>query len=154
MLSAELAAQRRGTCEMHGEEDVLRYELEDGRLVCAEAKRQFARSVSRWQPCDTPGHENAYAWRNPYTRRNEYLCGVCHAQSGDGVIQNKWAPRVSQPLGKRERLECYAKGVVGTRDCKGEVRWDSKSKVNLCNAHRGRTSAGDGYADRDWSGRA
>jgi hypothetical protein len=35
--------------------------------------------------------EHGPAWRNPYTRRNEYLCGNCHAKSGDGVVQNKWA---------------------------------------------------------------
>ena len=150
-LAVEEAARRRGQCAVHPDEtDVLRYErATDGALVCAEESRKAARTVQYWQPCDN--HSDQRGWRNPYTRRNEYLCGSCHAASGDGVVQNKWAPRVSTPISPSARPTCEASGVVGTRDCAGEVRWrrDKAGNFhNLCNAHAGKSSAADPYADR------
>jgi hypothetical protein len=152
LLAAERAALARGTCAEHGEEDVLRYRRwTDGAMVCAQAIRELARHTHYIQACDKCGADGA--WRNPYTRRDEYLCGTCHAKSGDGIVQNKWAPRVSQPHPLGQRPVCEAKGVVGTRECRGEVRW-RRNKAgdyhDLCNAHAGKVSAADGLADRVW----
>jgi hypothetical protein len=125
----------------------------DEPVLCAEHSRPIAQRLSKGRvaSCDKCGHEGA--WRNPYTRRNEYLCAVHHAESGDGVIQNKWAGagRVtgSAPLGVREREACVAAGVGS--DCRGEVRPRGREAQPLCNAHAGRVSAGEGLADRDWS---
>lgn len=111
-------------------------------LACPECVRSRARTVNRTTPCDkcsAPG-----AWRNPYTRKNEYLCGTCHAASGDGVVLNKWYPRVSQPHPLGRRALCSERTSV--TECAGEVKPFNVGGVTrvLCRKHAGRkTSASD-----------
>lgn len=134
----------RGTCPRCDDTDRLLYagDVLEG-LACPDCIRSAAKGISRWQPCDN--HPDRHAWRNPYTRRDEYLCGQCHAESGDGVVLNKWAPRVSTPLGIQERPDCEARNVPGTRDCRGEVK--PRKGVNLCNAHAGKESSAAPYTE-------
>lgn len=147
-LTLACLGAERGTCPRCGSEDRLLYETDllDGR-ACPDCVRRQAASTKRWTPCDTPGHEDRVGWRNPYTRRNEYLCGTCHAESGDGVVLNKWAPRVSTPLGIQARAVCDARNVPGTKDCRGEVK-PRRGGVQLCNAHAGKESSAAPYEDR------
>ena len=116
--------------------------------LCAECVRGTEAGIRRSQPCDECGQPGAF--RNAHHRRNEYLCPSCQTKTGEPIRQNKWAPRVSAPLGLRERDECMAKG--GVTECRGEVRFRGPTKAFLCNAHAGRVSAADGLADREIEG--
>lgn len=129
-------------CPRCSRTDQLLYRLEPtdvsetSELACAECCRAYAHTVHRTTPCDTCGASGA--WRNPYTRRNEYFCAKHHAESGDGVVLNKWFPRASAPLGHRDRPKCSA---AGASDCRGEVRPRSPLAELLCTKHAGRVSA-------------
>lgn len=115
-------------------------------LLCPACNREARRGWTYVQLCDNdPDH--GPAWRNPYTRRDEYICGNCHAKSGDGVVLNKWAPRMSTPLGVHERARCEVAGGV-VKPCKGEVKPRGPLAALLCNAHAGKTSAEEPYLDR------
>lgn len=138
----------RGDCPRCGEEDALLYETDhtdDDTRLCPQCVRRASRLVKRWTVCDNG--DGRPAWRNPKTRRNEYLCGPCHVASGDGVVLNKWAPRVSTPLGIQARAECEARNVPGTKDCRGEVK-PRKGGHLLCNAHAGKQSSEAPYENR------
>lgn len=132
----------RETCPICGAVDKLLWPIEptelDDDVGCAECVRSHAQRVNRVQLCDNDPEHGA-AWRNPKTRRNEYLCARCHVASGDGVIQNIWS-RASKPLGARSRPDCEAKGVLGTKPCDGNVKPRGTSGVLLCNAHAGKQS--------------
>lgn len=123
----------------------------DSDLVCTNCCRDYNHSIKRYTPCDNDPSHGA-AWRDPKTRRNEYLCGNCHAAQGR-VVQNRWArvedlaPRVSLPLGLRDRAECEARNVAGTKDCRGEVKPRGAGGALLCNAHAGKQSAAGNYFD-------
>lgn len=137
-LAAVLAPT--GTCATCQVQDQLLYRLEPtdptSPLSCAPCVRLAARSIGRYTPCDNG--DGRWAWRNPQTRRNEYLCGPCHVESGDGVIVNKWAPRVSIPLGRRPKELCaVGDGVAGTRQCEGQVKPRGARGVTLCDRHAG-----------------
>lgn len=118
-------------------------------LVCIDCVRAYGHNTKRYTPCDNDPSHGA-AWRDPKSRRNEYLCGNCHAANGH-VIQNRWArvedlePRVSLPLGVRDREACAARNVAGTKDCRGEVKPRGAAGTPLCNAHAGVHSAGADY---------
>ena len=113
-----------------------RYEPTDESLglACAECVRARAKTVNRTTPCDKCGAHGA--WRNPYTRKNEYLCAKHHAESGDGVVLNKWYPRVSKPHPQGHRAKCE----VADNGCRGEVKPSSVGGVTrvLCRKHAGR----------------
>jgi len=106
-------------------------------LACPECIRARAKTVHRVQLCDKCARPGA--WRNPYTRRNEYLCGAHHAQSGDGVVLNKWFPRSSPTHSRGVRPKCE----VADNHCRGEVKPRSTDGVlrTLCTRHAGKTSA-------------
>jgi hypothetical protein len=146
------AGRHRGSCAQCGTVGLL-YTKEptddSSPLVCAPCGREWARVVGvRQTLCDNdPAH--GPAWRNPYTRRNEYLCGNCHAASPEGVLQNRYATaaRYSQPLGVRTKALCEAAGVAGTKPCQGEVKPRGTQGVLLCNGHAGKQSASGTYFD-------
>lgn len=104
-------------------------------LACPQCIRARASRVDRTTPCDICGAPGA--WRNPYTRRNEYFCGSHHAASGDGVVLNKWFPRVSNPLNAGRRPKC----AVADNSCRGEVKPRGPGAQQLCTHHAGRRSA-------------
>lgn len=145
----DLAAGRhQGSCASCARLDVLLYRSEpndpESALVCAPCVRREARPRSRQTMCDNDP-EHGPAWRNPFPRRNEYLCGACHAKSPEGVVQNRWArvmdsveARVSLPLGVRERELCEAKDVVGVTPCRGQVKPRGALGANLCDQHAGK----------------
>lgn len=116
----------------------------NGPLLCATCYRGVVDWRENVTLCDNdPDHGKA--WRNPYTRRNEFFCGNCHALTPEGVVQNRWAraedgvePRVSQPLGVRERELCEAKGVPGTKPCQGQVKPRGTAGAALCDYHAGK----------------
>ena len=104
-------------------------------LACPECIRARASRTHRVTLCDicsAPG-----AWRNPFTRRNEYLCGTHHAASGDGVVLNRWFPRVSNPHPLGRRPQCS----VADNSCRGEVKPTSPTAQLLCRQHAGKRSA-------------
>lgn len=136
-----MTVRAQGTCPTCETPDQLLYNLEptdpsEG-LACPECIRRRAPHVNRTTPCDKCGKPGA--WRNPYTRRNEYLCGNHHAESGEGVVLNKWAPRASTPLNAAARPQCFVK----SNGCRGEVKPRSVNGVSrtLCTKHAGKTSA-------------
>lgn len=145
----DLAAGRhQGVCASCATEDALLYRSEpndpESALFCAPCVRRDARPRNRQTMCDNDP-EHGPAWRNPFPRRNEYLCGGCHAKSGDGVVQNRWArvmdsveARVSLPLGVRERELCEARGVVGVAPCQGQIKPRGSSGALLCDQHAGK----------------
>lgn len=149
------AGRHRGSCAQCGAEGLL-YRMEptdpESPLVCPRCSQAWSREVGiRQQLCDNDP-EHGPAWRNPYTRRNEYFCVNCHATSGDGVIQNRYAgatvePRYSKPLGVRGKAKCAAAHVPGTKQCRGEVKPRGQGGVLLCNAHAGKQSASGDYFD-------
>lgn len=112
--------------------------------LCATCYRGVVDYRDNVTLCDNdPAHGKA--WRNPYTRRNEYFCGNCHALTPEGVVQNRWAratdgveARVSLPLGVRQRELCAAKGVPGTKPCHGQVKPRGSIGANLCDQHAGK----------------
>jgi hypothetical protein len=113
-------------------------------MLCTQCYRGVADYRDYPTLCDNdPTHGKA--WRNPFTRRNEFFCGACHAKTDEGVVQNRWAratdgtdARVSLPLGVRERALCEAKGVVGVAPCKGQVKPRGSQGVPLCDQHAGK----------------
>lgn len=141
-----MAVKGSGECPRCGTADQLLYNLEPTDkslgLACPECCRFRAKSVHRSTPCDTCGAPGA--WRNPNTRRNEFLCGTHHAESPEGVFQNLWAPRASKPLSSTPRAVCDVK----SSDCRGEVKprtltlpSGTKKSTLLCTKHAGKTSA-------------
>lgn len=134
-----MAPVTRGVCPRCETADQLLYRFEptdlDLGLACPECVRTRARTVHRTTPCDVckaPG-----AWRNPYTRRNEYLCGVHHAESGDGVVLNRWFVRQSLPHSQGRKVSC----VVSDNHCRGEVKPSGPGAQLLCRKHAGKRSA-------------
>lgn len=134
--------RERLTCPLCGATNKLLWALEptdpESDLGCVDCVHKYAQHVNRVQLCDNDPEHGA-AWRNPKTRRNEYLCARCHVESGDGVIQNIWS-RASKPLGVRNRPDCEAKNVPGTKPCDGNVKPRGTLGVLLCNAHAGKQS--------------
>lgn len=118
------------------EQLLYRYEPTDETLglACPECIRARAKLVQRTTPCDECGRPGA--WRNPRTRRNEYLCGSHHVASGDGVLLNVWFPRVSKPLNDR-RPKC----TINDNGCRGEVKPRGPEAQLLCVKHAGKKSA-------------
>lgn len=102
--------------------------------ACPECIRRGNRGVHRYTVCDSCGAPGA--WRNPFTRRNEYLCPRCHALSGDGVVQ-LLQPRTSEPLDAARRPQC----AVRDNDCRGEVKPQGPTGELLCRKHAGKRSA-------------
>jgi hypothetical protein len=142
-----MAVQGRGACPQCQAPDQLLYNLEptdpaEG-LACPECVRKRARVTHRTTPCDKCGALGA--WRNPYTRRNEYLCPTHHAESGDGVVLNRWAPRVSHPHPAGRRVSCS----VSDNSCRGEVKPSGPGGQLLCRRHAGKTSAAWDIIDSD-----
>lgn len=137
----------RAKCPRCDEDDALLYRAEptedNSDLVCANCVRELARTIKRFTVCDKCGAD--HAWRNPKHRRNEYLCGKCHAESGDGVVLNKWFPRVSEPLRVREREACLERSNNSGTECRGEVKPRGKNAVPLCNRHAGKESWADSF---------
>lgn len=116
----------------------------ESELLCAHCFRALADPREYPTLCDNDP-EHGRAWRNPYTRRNEYFCGPCHAKTPEGVVQNRWARvvdgvgvRESLPLGVRLRPECEAKGVDRTQPCQGQVKPRGSAGVSLCDQHAGK----------------
>lgn len=128
----------RGTCQACGEEDALLYACA-GRLVCASDYRAYAVEHPTSQSCDRCG-STGNVWRDPLHRRNEYLCIKCH--DPEALFQNRWANKVreSKPLNEWRKAVCDARGH-GT-ECKGEVKYRSAHRMQLCNKHAGKQSAG------------
>jgi hypothetical protein len=112
-------------------------------LACPECIRRRAKTIERTTPCDICGSPGA--WRNPFTRRNEYLCGNHHAASGDGVVLNKWFVRKSEPHPLGRRVRC----AVADNHCRGEVKPTAPTAELLCRKHAGRTSAAWAIEDRE-----
>lgn len=125
----------RDTCAKCGDADVLVYEF-DEQLVCAEDYRRMTRQIKWVQACDNCGATPAV--RDPNHRRNEYLCGSCHRESGfvvnNTVIKRALVSLVAQAkkIGKRDI--CYAAGYGS--DCDDNVKprgaWEGRS---LCDKH-------------------
>lgn len=136
-------APPRGTCELCSTEGVSLFDHHE-RKLCALCLRGVADWRDNPTLCDNdPDHGKA--WRNPYTRRNEFFCGPCHAKTPEGVIQNRWArvedrieARVSLPLGVRERELCAASSVPGTKPCRGQVKPRGTTGASLCDQHAGK----------------
>jgi hypothetical protein len=128
----------RGTCAACGEEDALLYDA-GGDLVCAADYRKYAVTHPVPQACDSCG-ATGNVWRDPLTRKNEYLCIKCH--DPEALFQNRWANKVreSTALGMREKVVCAAAGY-GT-DCKGEVKYRGAFRKSLCNKHAGKQGVG------------
>lgn len=150
MTLAVLRAPR-GTCASCKAKDELLFGQDSTTpdMLCAACYRLIAHTLTRARqtPCDKCGAPAA--WRNPKTRRNEYLCGTCHARSGEGVVQNRWAgARLSAPLGVREREECAEKSNTAGTVCRGEVKPRGREAVPLCNRHAGKESWGDEFRER------
>lgn len=136
----------RGSCPQCSTADQLLYLYEPtdeslGR-ACPECVRKRAKTVERTTPCDKCG--KPAAWRNPFTRRNEYLCGTHHAESGEGVVLNKWFARFSSPHPQGRKVKCE----VADNHCRGEVKprtltleSGKKTMTLLCTKHAGKTSA-------------
>jgi hypothetical protein len=116
----------------------------ESELLCAQCYRGVTDYRDYPTLCDNdPDHGRA--WRNPFTRRNEYFCAACHAKTPEGVVQNRWARvvdgigvRESAPLGVRKRVECAAKGVAGVKPCQGQVKPRGTEGVSLCDQHAGK----------------
>lgn len=136
-----------GVCSLCATADVNLYEQRppvEGILLCAYCLRGVADYRDNPTLCDNdPSHGKA--WRNPFTRRNEFFCGPCHARTPEGVVQNRWAragdsteARISLPLGVRERDLCEAKGVPGTKPCSGQVKPRGTAGAALCDYHAGK----------------
>lgn len=135
----------RGECERCGEADALLYDhWSDEQLVCAGCQRVRAKEHPTPQACDRCG-ATGNVWRDPVTRKNEYLCERCHDPAKH--FQNRWAPTVREgaTLGIHPKAVCAAAGY-GT-DCKGEVkpRGGQHKGMLLCNKHAGKKSAGPEY---------
>jgi hypothetical protein len=127
----------RGTCTACGEDDALLYEAGED-LVCAADYRVYAPTHPVPQACDTCG-ATGNVWRDPLTRKNEYLCIKCHDPAA--LFQNRWANKVreSTRLGQRERITC---GAAGITECKGEIKWRGGYNMLLCNKHAGKQGVG------------
>jgi hypothetical protein len=127
----------RGTCAVCGDDDVLVYEAGED-LVCAADYRVYATTHPVPQPCDTCG-ATGNVWRDPLTRKNEYLCIKHH--DPEALFQNRWANKVreSSALGQRERIQC---GAAGITECKGEIKWRGGYNMLLCNKHAGKQGVG------------
>lgn len=65
------------------------------RSVCAACYRPTARRNQAQQPCDKCGA--VPAWRNPATKRNEYFCRPCHAETGDVIVLPGSAAKLVAP---------------------------------------------------------
>jgi hypothetical protein len=121
----------RDTCGSCRAEDVLVYEAGDV-LMCAHCYRGWSKTQEHPQPCDECGSTGT-VWRNPVTRKNEYLCAKCHAVRGQ-VFQNRWAVWESTPLNPEARPRC----AVEDNNCRGQVRWRSSTRTSLCDRHAGK----------------
>jgi hypothetical protein len=142
-----MAPVTRGSCPLCPREDILLYNYEPTDpslgLACPECVRARAKTITRTTACDVCGSPGA--WRNPFTRRNEYLCGNHHASSGDGIVLNKWLPRASEPHPEGRRLKC----VVADNSCRGEVKLTQPTGELLCRKHAGKVSAAWHLEDSD-----
>lgn len=142
-----MAPVKRDTCPLCSTPEQLLYNYEPTDpgmgLACPECVRARARTVERTTPCDKCGAPGA--WRNPYTRRNEYLCGNHHVESGDGVVLNRYFVRQSEPHPQGRRVKC----VVADNHCRGEVKFTQPTGELLCRKHAGKTSAGWVLEDSD-----
>lgn len=131
--------QRNAVCPRCDTPGQLLYQLEPTDaalgLACASCCRRYGATVHRVTLCDTCGAPGA--WRNPFTRRDEYFCANHHAASGDGVVLNKWFPRVSNPHSQGRRVQC----AVRSNDCRGEVKPRGPAAQLLCTRHAGKRSA-------------
>lgn len=135
----------RGVCGQCGKDEALLYShpqpAEGDVLMCADCSRKRAKERPTKQACDNCG-DTGNVWRDPVTRKNEYLCIKCHDPSA--LFQNRWANKVreSKPLSIHAKAVCTAAGY-GT-DCKGEVKprgGQHKGRL-LCNKHAGKQGVG------------
>ncbi len=137
-----------GSCALCHTEGVYVFALDrddpESPTLCSGCFRGVADPRDHPTLCDNdPDHGRA--WRNPFTRRNEFFCAPCHAKTPEGVVQNRWARvvdgigvRESLPLGVRERQLCAAKGVEGVKPCQGQVKPRGTEGVALCDQHAGK----------------
>lgn len=131
----------RGACGDCDALDVLLYDTPppaEQRLVCSGCVRLYPHDCR--QPCDTCG-ARGNVWRDPISRKNEYLCVRCH--DPEALFQNRWANKAREGfvLGLRERPRCELAQYNPGTPCAGEVRYDSALRLQACNRHRGRKSA-------------
>lgn len=129
----------RGICAVCNAVDVLVYETDEQTgLVCATDYRGWSKMHPARQPCDECGSMQG-AWRDPISRKNEYLCSKCHGRRGK-VFVNRWAPVVweSKPLGIHEKAKC----LVNDGNCRGEIKWRGGAQALLCNRHAGKEGKG------------
>ena len=127
----------RDVCTVCKEQNVIVYELEgNDALMCASCYRSATRKIKRVQACDKCG--NTPAVRDPNHRRNEYLCGSCHRDSGfvvnNSVIKRALISLTAQAKKLGVRPVCDAAGYGS--DCDDNVKprgpWDGRS---LCDKH-------------------
>lgn len=142
-----MAVVSRGECPRCNSPDQLLYHYEPTDhslgLACPECVRKHARVTHRSTPCDVCGAPGA--WRNPKHRRNEYLCGNCHVDSGEGVVLNRWFPRASSPHPLGRKPKCS----VSDNSCRGEVKISGPGGQLLCRKHAGKISAAWDIIDSD-----
>lgn len=142
-----MTVRGRGTCPRCESQDRLLYRFEPTDdslgLACPDCCRARAKVIERYTPCDRG--DGRYAWRNPFTRRNEYLCGVHHAESADGVTLNWWQARNSKPLGIRAPVVCE----LTDSSCRGEIKYRGPQNQMLCTKHAGKISAGWAVEDKE-----
>ncbi len=124
------------TCMRCEKQGALVYELDADRLLCADCYRRETRRIKRVQPCDNCGATPAV--RDPNHRRNEYLCGSCHRDSGF-VVNNSVIKRAlvsltatAKKLGKRDLCDAAGYGSDCDDNVKPRGPWGGRS---LCDKH-------------------
>lgn len=129
----------RGDCAC-GDTGALLYDTDlEGPLVCARCYRVWTREQPEVkQACDSCG-SRGNVWRDPVTRKDEYLCVRCHDPAA--LFQNRWANKVRESHAIHAgapRAQCGLRNR-GT-ECSGEVkpRGGEFKGMQVCNKHAGK----------------
>lgn len=85
-----------GPCDACGATNLQRVFVDNGTTRCAGCERTRAKLHQTGDTaCDTCGKNGAF--RNPGSRRNEYLCSDCHTASGESVVLTSSVAHLAQP---------------------------------------------------------